>query len=72
MTTTIQVKEDIRNSLNAMKIHNRETYNDVLERMMEDLQELNKATIRDIKIALKEIESGDYKTHDDVRKELGF
>ena len=72
MTTTIQVKEEIRDSLNSLKIHNRETYNDVLARVLEDLQELNKATIREIKQALKEVESGKFKTHADVKKEMGF
>ena len=72
MTTTIQVDEDIRNTLNNMKLHNRETYNDVLERLIEDLQELNVMTKREIKKALKEIESGNYKTHSEVQSEMGF
>ncbi len=72
MTTTIQVQEEIRDSLNSLKIHNRETYNDVLARVLEDLQELNIETSRDIKKALKEIETGKYKTHTDVKKEMGF
>ncbi len=41
MTTTIQIDNEIRNTLNNMKLHTRETYNDVLERLIEDLQELN-------------------------------
>lgn len=72
MTTTIQVNEDIRDRLNSLKIHNRETYNDVLERIMEDLQELNTETKRDIKKSLREIEAGKYKTHAEVKKELGL
>ena len=72
MTTTIQIDNEIRNTLNNMKLHTRETYNDVLERLIEDLQELNAETKREIKSALKEIESGNYKTHSDVKTELGF
>jgi len=72
MTTTIQIDEEIRNTLNNMKLHTRETYNDVLERLIEDLQELNTETRREIKKSLKEIEAGNYKTHSEVKTELGF
>ena len=72
MTTTIQIDEEIRNTLGNMKLHTRETYNDVLERLIEDLQELNVETKRDIKKALKEIEAGKYKTHNEVKAELGY
>ena len=72
MTTTIQIDEEIRNTLNNMKLHTRETYNDVLERLIEDLQELNAETKREIKKSLKEIEAGNYKTHSEVKAELGF
>ena len=72
MTTTIQIDEEIRNTLGNMKLHTGETYNDVLERLIEDLQELNVETKRDIKKALKEIEAGKYKTHNEVKAELGY
>ncbi len=72
MTTTIQVSEEIKNILNRLKIYPRETYNDVLERILEDLQELNEKTKKEIEKAVKEIESGHYKTHEEVRKEMGF
>ena len=72
MATTIQIGEDIRDFLNGLKLHTRETYNDVLERLIEDLQELNEETKKDIKKALKEIEEGKCKTHAEVKKELGF
>ena len=72
MTTTIQVDSEIRDTLNNMKLHPRETYNDVLERLVEDLQELNAETKRDIKKALEEVESGNYRTHAEVKAEMGF
>jgi S-ribosylhomocysteine lyase LuxS involved in autoinducer biosynthesis len=50
----------------------RETYNDVLERILEDMREINDKTKIEIVKAIKEIESGNYKTHEEVRKELGF
>ena len=72
MSTTIQISDEMRNQLNDLKLYGRETYNDVLERILEDMQELNEKTKKDITQAIKEIESGQYKTHEEVRKELGF
>ncbi|UCD92306.1 MAG: hypothetical protein JSV43_08855 [Methanobacteriota archaeon] len=72
MPTTIQIEESLRDKLNEMKLHPRETYNDVLERLFEDLLELSQETRKDIKKAVKEIESGKYKTHEEVKEEMGF
>ena len=72
MTTTIQIDEEIRNTLNNMKLHTRETYNDVIERLLEDFRELSEETKRDIEEARKEYEAGNYMTHDEVKKELGL
>jgi hypothetical protein len=55
-----------------MKLFERETYNDVLERLIEDVQELNKETKKEIESAIKEIKSGKYITHEDLAKEMGF
>lgn len=72
MVTTIQIKDEIKAVLNQMKLFERETYNDVLERLIEDFQELNEETRREIKSAIKEIESGKYVTHEKLAEELGF
>jgi predicted transcriptional regulator len=72
MATTIQIEKEVRDELSNMKIHSRETYNDVLERMIEDLQELNQETKKEIEKALKEIKSGKFKKHEDLKKEMGF
>lgn len=72
MPTTIQVKEDVKETLDGMKIFRRETYNDVLERLIEDLKELNDETRKEINAALKEIKEGKYVTHEALKKEMGF
>ena len=72
MTTTIQVDENIRDVLANLKIHTRETYNDVLERLIEDLQELNEETKKEIQKAIRDFESGNYKTHAEAKKVLGL
>lgn len=72
MVTTIQIKEDMKSILNQMKLFERETYNDVLERLIEDVQQLNEETKKEIESAVKEIENGKYITHEKLAKELGF
>jgi predicted transcriptional regulator len=72
MVTTIQVKDELKTLLNQMKLFKRETYNDVLERLIEDLQQLDDETKLEIESALQEIESGKYVTHEKLAKELGF
>ena len=70
--TTIRVSPKIAKALAARKRHPRETYEEVLERMLEDLTEISEQTKRDIKKAVKAIEAGDFKTQDEVRKMLGL
>jgi len=72
MSTTIQVEEEVKEKLAQMKLSSRETYNDVIERVLEDLEELDKRTKKDIMKALKEIEEGKFKTHEQLGKEMGF
>jgi len=71
-TTTIQLSSRIKKVLENMKLHPRETYNEVLERILEDLSELNEETKKEIEHAIKEIEAGKYKTHEQAKAELGF
>lgn len=72
MVTTIQIKEDIKSILVQMKLFERETYSDVLERLIEDVRELNEETKKEIEAAIKEIESGKYVTHEKLASEMGF
>jgi predicted CopG family antitoxin len=72
MVTTIQIKDDIKSTLTQMKLYERETYNDVLERLIEDVQELNEETKKEIESAIKEIKSGKYVKHEKLAREMGF
>jgi len=72
MVTTIQIKEDIKSTLTQMKLFERETYNDVLERLIEDVHELNDETKKEIESAINEIKSGKYITHEKLADEMGF
>ena len=72
MATTIQINEDIRSILNQMKLFERETYNDVLERLIEDVREINEETKNEIENAINEIKDGKYVTHEKLAKDMGF
>lgn len=68
--STIQIKEETKKTLQSMKLHPRETYEEVIERMIEDLSELNEETREEIEEARKEVESGKFVTHQQLKKDL--
>ena len=72
MATTIQVREGVKEELKQLKMYERETYNDILERILEDFKELNEETKREVELARKEIARGKFKTHEDLKAGLGF
>ena len=47
-TTTIQIDEHLKKELDEIKMFKRETYNDIIERLLEDFKELNKQTRKQI------------------------
>ncbi len=58
--------------LEGMKLHPRETYEEVLERLLEDLKELNEQTKKEIEQAIRDVKAGRYRTHQQLKDELGF
>ncbi len=71
-TTTIQLSKEMKKTLESLKMHPRETYEEVLERLLEDLRELNQQTKKEIKEAIREIKEGKYRTHAELRADMGF
>ena len=68
--TTIQIKEETKKTLQSMKLHPRETYEDVIDRLIEDLSELSLQTKTEIEEARKDIEAGKFVTHEQLKKDL--
>ena len=71
MATTIQVSDQVKQKLEKMKMFVRESYNEVIERMMEDEMELNEQTKKEIEEARKRIKAGKGIPHEEVMKRYG-
>ena len=54
------------------KTKKNDTHGNVLEKLIEDVQELNDETKKEIEFALKEIEKGNCIKHENLAKEIGF
>jgi predicted transcriptional regulator len=70
--TTIQLSAELKETLAGMKLHPRESYQEVLERLLEDLQALDEQTLREIARAKAEIRRGRYLTHAQLKVKMGF
>ena len=88
MITTIQISKDLKEKLELLKVHHRETYNELILRLIgnsstgnESRESLiatvevlsNTEDMRDIAGALEEIQKGNYgKPFDEIKKEVGI
>jgi predicted transcriptional regulator len=71
-STTVQLSREHRDTLAAMKLHPRETLDDVVGRVLEDLEELDRATVRAIAKARREIAAGRSISHEKLGEKMGF
>ena len=69
MPTTIQISDNVKSVLDRMKMIERETYNEVIERMIEDDLKLNEKTKKELEERRK---SKDFVSHEEVKKRLGL
>jgi len=73
MITTIQLEEKLKDRLDKMKIHPREAYGKVIERLIEnesEEEELSPQTIKEIEEALDDIKKGRVYSHEEVKRRL--
>ncbi|MBS3065427.1 hypothetical protein J4229_00035 [Candidatus Pacearchaeota archaeon] len=68
MSTTIQISDSVKLILDRMKMMERETYNDIIERMIEDDLEINEKTKKEI----NEAKRGKSVSHAEVKKRFGL
>ncbi len=77
MPTSIQIEKKIKERLDEFKNYPRETYNEVLARMInivsqQNKEELSPQTIKNLKKSLNDIEKGKVYSLEQVEKELGL
>ncbi len=71
-TTTIQVSTELVEKLKDRKMYSKESYEEVIWDLLEDTMELSAETMRNIKKAEADIVAGRFKSHEQVKKELGL
>jgi len=72
MVTSIQVSESLLEELKKRKLHDRESYEEVIVDLLEDTLELSEETKRDMEKAREEYRAGKVHTLSQVKKEAGL
>ncbi|MBT3398163.1 hypothetical protein HOA55_04035 [archaeon] len=75
MVTTIQISNPLLEQLKQMKIHDKESYEEIIWDMVEDRMELSEETKQAIKDYEKDVKAGNWDNftgHEDLKKELGI
>jgi len=70
---TVRIDSNLRDRLNALKIHPRESYNEVIGRLVDmaiDEEPLSDEAIRDLERSLEDLRAGRVYTLDEVMAEL--
>ncbi|MFA5772576.1 MAG: hypothetical protein WC974_07590 [Thermoplasmata archaeon] len=70
--TTIQVSVETLEKLKALKIYEKESYDEVITDLIEDHQELSKETKESLKRAEEDFKKGRVKSLEQVKEELGL
>lgn len=73
MAPTIQRDKKVREKLKQLKIHPRESYNKVVERLIEsrtEERELSEDTIRDVEKSLEDVRAGRTLSMTEVKRRL--
>lgn len=74
--TSIQISSGTKHVLDSLKDFPRETYEDVINKLVdiiaEENMELSEQTKKDIEISRREIKAGKFYTAEEVKKRLGL
>jgi len=72
-SVTVRIDSNLRDRLNALKTHPRESYNEVIGRLVDmavDVEPLSDEAIRDLERSLEDLRAGRVYTLDEVMAEL--
>lgn len=72
MDTTIQISNELLEKLKMMKMHNKESYENIIWDLMEDRWEFSEQTKKNIAQSEKEIKEGKTISLDELKKKLGI
>lgn len=72
MVTTIQISENLLETLKKRKLGEKESYETIIWDLIEDTTELAEETKRNIVESRKQYKEGKYKTLEQVKKELSI
>jgi len=70
--TTIQLSTETKTKLDKFKIMDKQSYNDVINELIEDSMEVSDETKKRIAESIKSYKQGKYKTHEEVKKKFGI
>jgi len=70
--TSIQIKKKTKKILDSLKLSKRESYNDVIDNLIEDSLNLNEETLEDIQKAMGEYEQGQFISLEEAKQQLGL
>ena len=72
--TTVQLRPETKDKLDTLKLHPRETYDDLINRLADaayDDETLSDEEIEDIRASEKDIQAGRIRSLRDIMKDLG-
>jgi predicted transcriptional regulator len=75
MVTTIQLRPETKSRLDALKLHPRESYDEMLNRLLDmayDPEPLSEETLQQIEEGIRDIRAGRYRSLTDIAEELGL
>ena len=72
MYTTIKISRKLKQNLDSMKIVDNETYEDLIESLIEDHLTINENTKKQIEKSRKEIRDGKIISFENLRKKAGL
>ena len=71
MVTTIQISKELLNELKERKFYGKESYEEVIWDLIEDMQEVNEETKKEIELSRKQIKEGKVHTLESLKKDIG-
>ena len=71
MSTTIQISEDLKEELNSKKLYQKETYEEIIWGILQDIKDLDEQTRIEMESARGDIRAGEVYSLNDVKKEIG-